>query len=249
MKAGWQRKTIGDVCEVVNGGTPKTGVAEYWDGSHQWITPAEMGKRTSPYIGQTERTISDAGLRNSSARLLPEKSVILSSRAPIGYLVINTAPMAANQGCKGLVPLNGLDSKYLFYYLASIVPLLNDLGTGATFKELSGGKLKEVPIPVAPLAEQHRIVAILDEVFDGIATAEKNLQNARALFESHLQAVFSQRGNGWEVKKIREVAKHSLGKMLDKAKNKGELQPYLRNINVRWFSDLTVHTQVRKGFN
>ena len=90
---------------------------------------------------------------------------------------------------------------YLYYYLAGIVPLLNDLGTGATFKELSGGKLKEVPVPVAPLPEQHRIVAILDEAFDGIATAkanaEKNLQNARALFESHLQSVFTERGEGW----------------------------------------------------
>ncbi|WP_202634755.1 restriction endonuclease subunit S [Rugosibacter aromaticivorans] len=193
MKAGWQLKAIGDVCDVVNGGTPKTGVKGYWDGPHQWITPAEMGKRATPYIDQTERTITDAGMQNSSARLLPQQSVILSSRAPIGHLVINTMPMATNQGCKGLVPRNGLDNKYLYYYLASIVPLLNDLGTGATFKELSGGKLKEVPVPVAPLPEQHRIVAILDEAFDGIAVAranaEKNLQNARALFESVLDSV------------------------------------------------------------
>jgi len=193
MRAGWKTKQLGDVCDVVNGGTPKTGVIEYWDGPHQWITPAEMGKRATPYIDQTERTITNAGMQNSSARLLPEQSVILSSRAPIGHLVINTAPMATNQGCKGLVPRNGLDSKYLYYYLVSIVPLLNDLGTGATFKELSGGKLKEVPVPVAPPPEQHRIVAILDEAFDGIATAkanaEKNLQNARDLIGTGYQAI------------------------------------------------------------
>jgi len=201
VKAGWQRKTIDAVCEVVNGGTPKTGLPDYWNGPHQWITPAEMGKRATPYIGQTERTLTDAGLQNSSARLLPAQSVILSSRAPIGHLVINTMPMATNQGCKGLVPRDGLDCKYLYYYLTSIVPLLNDLGTGATFKELSGGKLKEVPISVPPLPEQHRIVAILDAAFDGIATAkanaEQNLQNARALFESHLQKVFTEQGEGW----------------------------------------------------
>ncbi len=209
MKAGWQRKTIDAVCELVNGGTPKTGVTEYWDGPHQWITPAEMGKRASPYIDQTERTITNTGLQNSSARLLPVQSVILSSRAPIGHLVINTAPMATNQGCKGLVPKAGLDCKFLYYYLSSIVPLLNDLGTGATFKELSGGKLKEVPIPFPPLPEQHRIVAILDEAFDGIATAkanaEQNLQNARALFESHLQAVFTERGEGWAERRLEDV--------------------------------------------
>ena len=209
MSASWQTKTIGDVCAVVNGGTPKTGVASYWDGPHLWVTPAEMGKRSTPYMEQTARTITDDGLQNSSARPLPPYSVILSSRAPIGYLVINTLPMATNQGCKGLVPSDQMDHKFLFYYLTSNVELLNELGSGATFKELSGGKLKEVPIPVPPLAEQQRIVGILDEAFEGIATAkanaEKNLQNARALFESHLQSVFTQRGDGFALKKLSDV--------------------------------------------
>ena len=209
MKKGWQTKTIGDVCEVMNGGTPKTGVPEYWDGKHRWITPAEMGKRLSPYVSDTERKITDLGLRDSSARMLPPNSVILSSRAPIGHLVINTEPMGTNQGCKGLIPRSQIETKFLYYYLSSIVDLLNSLGTGATFKELSGGKLKEVEFPVPPLAEQQRIVGLLDEAFEGIATAkanaEKNLQNARALFESHLQSVFTQRGPGWVEKPFSEL--------------------------------------------
>ncbi|MCC5839273.1 MAG: restriction endonuclease subunit S [Opitutales bacterium] len=183
-------KSLGDVCEIVNGGTPKTGISKFWDGEHRWITPAEMGKRNSPYVSETKRTLSDAGLTNSSAQTLPPFSVILSSRAPIGHLVINEIPMATNQGCKGLIPSQKIECKYLYYYLSSIVDLLNDLGTGATFKELSGGKLREVSIPLAPLPEQRRIVAVLDEAFAGLATAkanaETNLQNARALFESHL---------------------------------------------------------------
>jgi type I restriction enzyme, S subunit len=201
MKKAWERKTLGEVCEVVNGGTPKTGVPEYWNGEHCWITPAEMGKRNSPYVGETERMVSDMGLGNSSARMLPPFSVILSSRAPIGHLVINTQAMATNQGCKGLVPSGAVHYKFLYYYLFSIVDLLDSLGTGATFRELSGGKLKEVEIPLPPLPEQRRIVSLLDEAFAGLATAksnaEKNLHNARALFESHLQSVFSQRGKGW----------------------------------------------------
>ena len=211
MKKGWQTKTIGDVCEVMNGGTPKTGVPEYWDGKHRWITPAEMGKRLSPYVSDTERKITDLGLRDSSARMLPPNSVILSSRAPIGHLVINTEPMGTNQGCKGLIPRSQIEHKFLYFYLSSIVDLLNSLGTGATFKELSGGKLKEVTVPVPPLAEQQRIVGLLDEAFEGLATAkanaEKNLQNARALFESHLQSVFSQRGKGWVEKTLGETCK------------------------------------------
>jgi len=135
VRPGWRKATIGEVCEVVNGGTPKTGVAANWGGAHMWITPAEMGGRSDPYVGETVRKLTGAGL--AAANLLPPHSVILSSRAPIGHLVINTVPMATNQGCKGLVPKSSLDHKYLFYYLESIVGLLNDLGTGATFKELS----------------------------------------------------------------------------------------------------------------
>ena len=211
MKAAWQIKTLGEVCKVVNGGTPKTGVKEYWDGEHLWITPAEMGKRLNPYADDTARKITSQGLRDSSARLLPLNSVILSSRAPIGHLVINTKPMATNQGCKGLVPSESLACKYLFYFLQANVDFLNDLGSGATFKELSGGKLKEVKISLAPLTEQQRIVAILDQAFEGIAKAransEQNLQNARALFESHLQSVFTQRGGGWTEKPLEQVSK------------------------------------------
>lgn len=209
-RSSWQAKTIGEVCEVVNGGTPKTGVTEYWDGLHLWITPAEMGKRPSPYVEATDRTLTDSGLKNSSARPLPPYSVILSSRAPIGHLVINTKPMATNQGCKGLVPSNAIHYKFLYHYLSSIIELLNELGTGATFKELSGGKLKEVWIPVPSLAEQQRIVAILDQAFAGIAAgranAERNLRNARELFESHLQAVFTQHGEGWDETTLDQIA-------------------------------------------
>jgi len=209
MKAGWTTKRISEICDVVNGGTPKTGVADYWDGQHLWITPAEMGKRSTPYIKKTARTLTDSGLSNCSARLLPPFSVILSSRAPIGHLVINTEPMATNQGCKGLVPNKATHHKFLYYYLASIVDLLNDLGSGTTFKELSGSKLKEVSVPVPLFPEQQRIVGILDEAFDGITTAkanaEKNLQNTRALFESHLQSVFTRRGEGWVEKPLGEI--------------------------------------------
>jgi type I restriction enzyme S subunit len=124
-------------------------------------------------------------------------------------LVINTEPMGTNQGCKGLIPRRQIETKFLYYYLSSIVDLLNSLGTGATFKELSGGKLKEVEIPFPPLAEQQRIVGLLDEAFEGlaeaIANAEKNLQNARALFESHLQSVFTQRGPGWVDRTLDQV--------------------------------------------
>lgn len=241
MKHGWQTKSIGDVCDVFNGGTPKTGVSQFWGGTHLWITPAEMGKRISPYVDETERTLTDLGLENSSARPLPAFSVILSSRAPIGHLVINTKPMATNQGCKGLVSRGEIDHKFLYYYLTSTVDLLNSLGTGTTFKELSGGKLKEVPIPVPPLPEQRRIVGILDEAFAGIATAkanaEKNRQNARAIFESHLNAVFTQPGEGWVDRRLaslcHDISVGHVGPMKTEYKDSGV--PFLRSQNIRPF--------------
>lgn len=96
MREGWETAKLADVCTIVNGGTPKTKVAQYWGGPHAWITPAEMGNRDSPYASETRRTLTGAGLDATSATLLPEGSVILSSRAPIGHLVINEVPMATN---------------------------------------------------------------------------------------------------------------------------------------------------------
>lgn len=117
--------------------------------------------------------------------------------------------MATNQGCKSLVPRAAIDYKFLYYYLKSIVPLLESLGTGATFKELSTGKLKNVLINFPPLPEQRRIVALLDEAFAGLATAtanaERNLDNARELFEGYLAEVFSRRGDGWVERRLEEV--------------------------------------------
>lgn len=241
MKNGWGKKRLGTVCEIVNGGTPKTNIPKYWDGTYLWITPAEMGKRVSPYVGHTERKITELGLRDSSARILPPESIILSSRAPIGHLVINTEPMATNQGCKGLIPCSQLHYKFLYYYLSSIVDLLNSLGTGATFKELSGGKLKEVMVPVPPVAEQQRIVAVLDEASAGIATAkanaEKNVQNARALLEGHLQSVFGQCRKGWVETTLQKVCQFENG---DRGKNYPHRNEYVES-GIPWIN--TGHIQ------
>jgi type I restriction enzyme S subunit len=200
VKANWQIKPIGDVFKVVNGGTPKTGVASNWDGPHAWITPAEMGNLETPFISESRRTLTDEGLR-TGAELVPAGSIILSSRAPIGHLVINEIPMAFNQGCKGLIPSPAIDTKFAYYFLLTNVPLLESLGTGATFKELSGGKLKEVPFLFPELGEQRRIVTLLDETFADIGTAkanaEKNLQNARELFSSFVQSLFMTKEDGW----------------------------------------------------
>jgi len=215
LPKGWEIKTLGDVSEIMNGGTPDTTVPKFWDGENLWITPKDMGKMEGIYVDDTLRKITDDGLKNSSAKILPPNSIILSSRAPIGHLAINTKPISTNQGCKGLVPKKGVDTLFLYYFLSKSVDLLNSLGTGATFKELSGSKLGTVEIPLPPLPEQQRIVAILDEAFAAIAkakaNAEQNLKNAKELFNVYLHKYYTSKEKGWEEKNLNEVAEYFNG--------------------------------------
>ncbi len=190
MKAGWKTVKLGEACKIVNGATPSTSVEANWGGPHCWITPAEMGGLSDPYVGETRRTLTDVGLADCSATLLPAGSVILSSRAPIGHVILNTVPMATNQGCKSMIPRSDLDAKFLFYFIKANVPLLESLGTGATFKELSGGKLASVEIPLPPLAEQKRIVALLDEAFAGIDEAKAKAEDILTNLDTIIGASF-----------------------------------------------------------
>jgi type I restriction enzyme S subunit len=154
----WEERKLEEVCEIINGGTPDTTIPEFWHGENLWITPKDMGKLDSIYVDNTLRKISDEGLKNSSAKLLPPNSIILSSRAPIGHLAISTKPISTNQGCKGLIPKKGIDSLFIYFFLFKSVELLNNLGTGATFKELSGAKLRTVVIHIPSFQKQKTIV-------------------------------------------------------------------------------------------
>ncbi len=209
MKQDWEIKKLGKICVILNGGTPKTGNIEFWGGNIKWITPKDMGKLISKYVDETPRKITSLGLQKSSAKIIPNNSIILSTRAPIGHLAINTSEMATNQGCRGIIPSTAIDTHYLYYFLSKSVELLNELGTGATFRELSTKALSSIEIPLPPLPEQKRIVAILDKAFAAIAkakaNAEQNLKNAKELFESYLQGVFENKGEGWEEKKFNEI--------------------------------------------
>jgi type I restriction enzyme, S subunit len=156
-------KKLSEVCKIYNGGTPDTKNKIYWEGNKQWLTPRDMGKMTYEYVTATLRQLTEEGLKNSSANLIPKNSIILSCRAPIGHLAINKVPMAFNQGCKGLVPDNNiLLHKYLYYFLLYSKKLLNNLGTGTTFKEISNKVLSKVKIRVPSLDIQKKIIYKFD---------------------------------------------------------------------------------------
>ena len=164
MTSGWTETTLGDIADIVSGATPKTSVEEFWDGGVLWVTPKDLGELDGRHeIDTTPRTISEAGLKSSAASLLPAGSVLLSSRAPIGHVAINTVPMATNQGFKSLVPdRSQVEPKFLYWWLRRNRPLLESLGNGATFKEISKKITAAVPIELPSLEEQRRIAAVLD---------------------------------------------------------------------------------------
>ena len=203
-------KKLSEICEIVNWWTPDTWNSSYWDGDILWITPKDMWKLEDIYVSDTFRKITEQWLKNSSAKIFPQNSIILSSRAPIWHLAINTVPMCTNQGCKWLIPWKDLDAKYSYYFLLNSVDLLNSLWTGTTFKELSSTKLKEIQIPLPPLSTQASIVARLDSAMSEIDEARRQVESAlasvREVWESTLESVFVGGGEWWEEKRLREIA-------------------------------------------
>lgn len=228
---------LGSVTKIVNGGTPDTKIPAYWNGGIAWLTPKDMGRSPSPYSRATGRTISEAGLNDCSARLVPPSSVILSTRAPIGHLAINQVEMAFNQGCRALVPSEKLDTKFLYYFLQANIGLLNDLGTGTTFKELSAGALANVQMPLPPRAEQQRIVAILDEAFEGISTAaelaQANLAQARSLLNATIRYVLEQADPSWTDTKIGDQVTLQRGVDITKAAQRPGTVPVVSSGGIR----------------
>ncbi len=186
----WKLRELGDMCGIVNGGTPKSTVAEYWNGNIQWLTPKDMGQMTGREIGSTPRTISSSGLGASSATLIPAQSVILSTRAPIGHLAMNTTPMAFNQGCRGLVSKEGVDSLFVYYNLSANRYRLKQFGSGGTFEELSASNLKKIHLSFPSLGEQHHVASCLGSLDDLIVAEGRGLDILRQHKRGLMQQLF-----------------------------------------------------------
>lgn len=190
---------LGDIAQIISGATPKTGVADYWDGDVQWATPADLGKLNGPYISETSRKLTSIGVRSCATTVLPAGSVLLSSRAPIGHVAINAVPMATNQGFKSLVPGPGVDAKFLYHWLKSKTSYLQSLGNGATFKELSKKTTEQIAVPIPPLPEQRRIAAILDQADELRTKCRQVLAHLDSLTQSIFNDMFGDpRGGRWD---------------------------------------------------
>lgn len=214
MRADWIFKPLGEVCNVVGGGTPSKRNPAFYDGEIPWATVRDM--RHEDLTG-TEFKISPEAVKSSATNVIPSGNVVIATRVGLGKVCLLSQDTAINQDLRGIIPkANNLDVRFLFRWLQSVSHIIEAEGTGATVKGVKLPFVKSLKMPVPPLPEQKRIVAILDEAFAGIATAvaitEKNLANARELFESYLNTVFSQRGDGWVDKKLSDICE---GKITD----------------------------------
>ena len=165
---------LGDICEIVSGSTPKTGIDEYWDGDIKWITPAELDE-TSYIITDSARKITELAVKKTGLLPLPKGTVILSSRAPIGKVAIAGCEMYCNQGFKNLICSDVIINKYLYWFLKANTAFLNSLGRGATFKEISKAIVSEIEINVPSLSEQENAVANLEKISQVVALRKQQL--------------------------------------------------------------------------
>lgn len=216
MKVVMQCKQIGDLCEVIAGQSPE-GTYYNTDGDGM---PFYQGKKD---FG--EKFIEDPTTwTTQTTKIAQGGDILMSVRAPVGPVNFATDEACIGRGLAAIRSKGELDREFLFYQLLHLQPEIAGK-EGAVFASINKSEIAALPIVFVPLPEQKRIVGILDEAFDGIATAkvnaEKNLQNARALFESHLQAVFSQQGEGWTRKTLGEMATFRNGINFTKS-SKGE---------------------------
>lgn len=192
IPARWSWAEAGEIADIVGGGTPSTrDETNFSKNGIPWITPADLTGYRGTYINRGARDLSEKGYQSSGAQLMPSGTVLFSSRAPVGYCVIAANEISTNQGFKSLVLKGDISPEYVRHYLLASKEYAESLASGTTFKELSGSRTAELSVPVAPLAEQRRIVAKLDTLTGATARARAELDRIPALIARYKQAILS----------------------------------------------------------
>ena len=212
--AEWKECTISDIGTVIGGATPSTKKTENYDGGQiPWITPKDLSTFSGRYISRGDRNITEVGLKSCSTQLLPAHSVLFSSRAPIGYVAIAQNEVCTNQGFKSVVPNESTDYLFLYYLLKYNKEAIEHMGSGTTFKEVSGNTMKgiHVKVPVS-IEEQRKIASVLDALDTKIEDNEKINKN----LEQQAQAIFKEwfidnpENNEWSTGTFSELIKSTL---------------------------------------
>src|SRR6266571_9119287 len=165
VPAGWEEKRLDEWGTIISGSTPSTAVPEFWDGNIVWLTPFDLSRVATPYLTESHKKITEAGLRACSAQLTPPGNVVLSSRAPIGYVALPSVPFCTNQGCKTIKFRSEINSQFAYFNVLFNVDKLKNLGEGTTFAEISKTALSGVLLsfPTDP-REQEKIAEVLAAV-------------------------------------------------------------------------------------
>ncbi|WOX53882.1 restriction endonuclease subunit S [Aeromonas sp. CD] len=190
----WAMSNIGAISDVVAGGTPKADDKSNFSApgtGFAWLTPADLSGYMEKYISHGSRDLSEKGLATSSAKLMPAGALLFSSRAPIGYVAIAANKISTNQGFKNFVFSNEIASTYAYYFLKSIRGLAESLGTGTTFKEISGATAKTLPFVIPPFAEQKEISDRLDKLLAQVEATQARLARIPEIIKRFRQSVLS----------------------------------------------------------
>ncbi|WP_368251921.1 restriction endonuclease subunit S [Enterococcus sp. 2201sp1_2201st1_B8_2201SCRN_220225] len=175
---GWENGTLSDIGEIVGGGTPSKKMIEYYvEGDIPWITPKDLSEQKNTFISNGKTNITELGLKKSSAKMIPEKSVLFSSRAPIGYIAISTQPVSTNQGFKSIIPKKSKHYGFVYLLLKSQVNNIESRATGSTFKEVSGTIMKNFPIILPKENILNDFSKLTDSIFKLILNLEVNVNN------------------------------------------------------------------------
>lgn len=180
---------IKDIGKVISGSTPKTNIKEYWNGTINWITPAEINEK-SYLIDETERKITELAVSKTSLRKLPKGTVLLTSGAPIGKVAIANIDMYCNQGFKNIICNEKIDNKFLQNFLKSKTKYLNSLGRGATFKESSKTIVENIEVPYYSIEEQRNIAVIFEKIQKLIDIKEEQKYLYEDLIKSQFVTMF-----------------------------------------------------------
>ena len=184
----WVTKSINDLAVVIGGGTPDTTVKSYWDGEIQWFTPSEIGK--NKYVDSSLRTITEVGLNNSSAKLLPPNTILLSSRATIGECSLSLRECATNQGFQCLVSKK-CNVDFLYYLIQTKKKDLIRKSCGSTFLEISANEVRKIQVSVPSDVEQQKIAELLSLIDERIATKNKIIEDLKKLKSAIRKKMFS----------------------------------------------------------
>ena len=188
----WVTKSINDLAVVIGGGTPDTTVKSYWDGEIQWFTPSEIGK--NKYVDSSLRTITEVGLNNSSAKLLPPNTILLSSRATIGECSLSLRECATNQGFQCLVSKK-CNVDFLYYLIQTKKKDLIRKSCGSTFLEISANEVRKIQVSVPSDVEQQKIAELLSLIDERIATQNKIIEDLKKLKSAIIHRCYSSQTN------------------------------------------------------